>query len=91
MDGALYSYDGNGNLTDDGVNTYLYDVESQLISATTPQNLADYTYDPQGRRGEKDVDGTVTRYSRLCLRWAAVGRLSSRSNSRLWNNSGSAR
>ena len=62
VDGVLFTYDGNGNLTGDGVNTYLYDVESRLISATTPQHLADYTYDPFGRRGEKGVDGTVTRY-----------------------------
>ncbi len=91
VDSVPFTYDGNGNLTGDGVNDYDYDVESRLISATTPQNLADYLYDPFGRRGEKDVDGTVIRYSRLCLRWAAVGRLSSRSNSRLWNDAGSAR
>ena len=62
MDGVLLTYDGNGNLTGDGVNAYLYDVENRLISATTPQHLADYTYDPFGRRAEKDVDGTVTKY-----------------------------
>ena len=44
------------------MNTYLYDVESRLISATTPLHLADYTYDPFGRRAEKDVDATVTKY-----------------------------
>ena len=42
------------------MNSYLYDVESRLIAATTA--LTDYTYDPFGRRGEKDVDGTVTRF-----------------------------
>lgn len=62
VDGTLFTYDGNGNLTSDGANTYLYDVESRLISATTPQHLADYTYDPFGRRVEKDVDGTITKY-----------------------------
>jgi YD repeat-containing protein len=60
VDAVPFTYDGNGNLTGDGVNSYLYDVESRLISATTA--LTDYTYDPFGRRTEKDVDGTVTRY-----------------------------
>ena len=62
VDGVLFSYDSNGNLTGDGVNSYLYDVESRLISATTPLHLADYTYDPFGRRAEKDVDATVTKF-----------------------------
>ncbi len=62
MDSVPFTYDGNGNLTGDGVDSYLYDVESRLVTAITSQNTADYTYDPQGRRSEKDVDGTVTKF-----------------------------
>jgi RHS repeat-associated protein len=43
-----FTYDANGNLTGDGTNTYLYDVENRLVSATgaTPAALV---YDPLGR------------------------------------------
>ncbi|WP_390588230.1 RHS repeat-associated core domain-containing protein [Erythrobacter sp. MTPC3] len=31
VSGVDYAYDDNGNLTDDGANTYLYDVENRLV------------------------------------------------------------
>ena len=51
-----YSYDGNGNLTDDGVQTYYYDFENRLTRAvrnSDGQTLAEYRYDPFGRRAKK--------------------------------------
>ncbi len=60
--GASFSYDLNGNLTGDGVNTYTFDRENKLTSATTPTNNVTYTYDPMGRRVEKSVNLTVTNY-----------------------------
>ncbi len=60
--GESFSYDANGNLTSDGMNTYTFDTENHLISATTPEHSVTYTYDPMGRRVEKDVDGQVIQY-----------------------------
>jgi RHS repeat-associated protein len=54
------TYDGNGNLTFDGVFTYGYDAENRLISASGAGNTAAYTYDAQGRRKSKTVNGTTT-------------------------------
>lgn len=45
--GALnFSYDARGNLTSDGNNNYIYDVENRLIGGP---NGATLTYDPYGR------------------------------------------
>ena len=60
--GITYTYDNNGNLTSDPTNTYTYDSENRLISATTPAHSATYTYDPFGRRIQKNVDGVVTNF-----------------------------
>jgi RHS repeat-associated protein len=54
------TYDGNGNLTFDGVFTYGYDAENRLISASGAGNTASYAYDAQGRRKSKTVNGTTT-------------------------------
>jgi RHS repeat-associated protein len=54
------SYDGNGNLTNDGTFTYDYDAESRLISASGSGLTATYAYDAQGRRKSKTVNGTTT-------------------------------
>ena len=60
--GRLFSYDGNGNLTSDGINTYSYDAENRLISASTSDHNLTFSYDAFGRRIVKDVDGQVTTY-----------------------------
>ena len=62
VDGTAFSYDANGNLTNDGVNTYGYDFESKLISVTTPSTTVQYTYDPFGRLTQKIVGSNKTRY-----------------------------
>jgi len=54
------SYDGNGNLTSDGTFTFGYDAENRLISASGAGNTASYTFDAQGRRKTKTVNGTTT-------------------------------
>nr|WP_319397160.1 RHS repeat-associated core domain-containing protein [uncultured Desulfobacter sp.] len=56
------AYDGNGNLTSDGTNTYAYNAENRLVTAVTPDHTAAYVYDPMGRRIEKEVDSVTTRY-----------------------------
>jgi RHS repeat-associated protein len=59
---TAYTYDANGNLTGDQTWTYTYDYENRLTQATNGTTTANYTYDPFGRRIEKDVDGTVTKF-----------------------------
>jgi YD repeat-containing protein len=59
---ATLTYDGNGNLTGDGVDSFAYDTENHLLSASALGNTIAYTYDPLGRRASKTVNGTVTDY-----------------------------
>lgn len=58
--GQNYSYDTNGNLTNDGNTAFTYDVENRLIDAAGAKN-ADLTYDPLGRLS-KIVSAGQTRY-----------------------------
>jgi len=68
-DQFTYTYDANGNLetktgkaTSD-VTTYTWDAQDQLIQITFPGGTtATYKYDGLGRRIEKNVNGTITRY-----------------------------
>src|SRR6185295_4133167 len=44
-------YDGNGNLTSDGLRSFNYDAENQLINITvSSQWKVDFVYDGLGRR-----------------------------------------
>src|SRR5262249_13236681 len=54
------SYDGNGNLTSDGTFTSGYDAENRLTSASGAGNTASYSFDAQGRRKTKTVNGATT-------------------------------
>jgi len=45
---AAFTYDANGNLTSDGSNTYVYDVENRLVGVSGDHN-ATLAYDPLGR------------------------------------------
>ncbi|SER89982.1 RHS repeat-associated core domain-containing protein [Sphingobium sp. YR768] len=45
---STYGYDLNGNLTSDGSNAYLYDIENRLIGSSGANNVT-LTYDPMGR------------------------------------------
>ena len=61
------TYDGNGNLLDDGTNRYGYDPENRLVSLSpsgsgTACVTACYTFDGRGRRKTKTV-GTATTVS----------------------------
>jgi RHS repeat-associated protein len=48
VNGKIFTYDLNGNLTSDGDTTYTYDVENRLIKAVGKNN-ANLSYDPNGR------------------------------------------
>lgn len=68
-----YAYEANGNLETKtakvagnctgGVTTYAWDAENRLVRIDFPDlTFAAYRYDGVGRRIEKDVKGTITRY-----------------------------
>ena len=60
VNGVPFTYDLNGNLTSDGVQTYYYDCENRLTRAvrnSDGQVLGEYKYDPFGRRAQKTVNG----------------------------------
>ncbi len=57
------TYDGNGNLTDDGTFTYGYDAESRLAGVSQGGSaVAAYAFDAQGRRKLKTVGAATTIY-----------------------------
>jgi RHS repeat-associated protein len=67
ISGTNLTYDNNGNLTDDGTNTYAYDYANRLMKVTRKsdsQILAEFKYDALGRRIQKynNVALTTTNY-----------------------------
>ncbi len=57
------SYDANGNLLNDGVNTYSYDVENRLLSIKEGSgNVSNITYDALGHEAiiTESLNGTIT-------------------------------
>src|SRR6266571_4764688 len=57
-----YAYDANGNMTNDGNNTLVYDTENRLLSATNGGASGTYTYDGNNLRVSKSSSGTTTVY-----------------------------
>jgi RHS repeat-associated protein len=57
--GAALKYDGNGNLTSDGTNTYTWDARNHL-SAISGGATAGFVYDALGRRMKQTIGSTVT-------------------------------
>jgi len=60
--GASYSYDGNGNLTSDGTNSFAYDAENHMTSATVGGMASTLSYDPLGRLWRVVNSAGDTRY-----------------------------
>ena len=59
---AGYTYDANGNTTNDGSNTLVYDAENKAVSATNQSTSGTYTYDANGLRVKKVSGSTTTVY-----------------------------
>jgi RHS repeat-associated protein len=59
--GVSYSYDANGNLTNDGVRSYAWSARDQLTSLTGPVS-GSFAYDGVGRRRAKTISGTTTQF-----------------------------
>ncbi|HKT81619.1 MAG TPA: RHS repeat-associated core domain-containing protein [Vicinamibacterales bacterium] len=59
--GNSITYDDNGNLTNDGTDTYTWNARDQLIGVSGAAS-ATFGYDGAGRRRMKTVGGTTTRF-----------------------------
>jgi RHS repeat-associated protein len=59
--GTTFAYDANGNLTLDGANAYVYDVENRMVSASGAHS-ATLRYDPLGRLYEVSGASGTTRF-----------------------------
>jgi len=59
--GMTLTYDNNGNLTNDGVNTYQWDSRNRLVGLSGGTS-ASFVYDPFGRRIGKTVNGTAMQF-----------------------------
>jgi len=53
--GSPYAYDLSGNMTNDGINTLVYDAESHVVSATNGSSAGAYVYDGNGLRVKRCV------------------------------------
>jgi len=59
---AGFTYDANGNMTNDGVNVLTYDGENRVISDADGGGTATYSYNAAGQRAVKSYSGTTTTY-----------------------------
>jgi RHS repeat-associated protein len=60
--GLALTYDLNGNLSNDGIRTYVWDARNRLSGITSGDVAAAFTYDALGRRVSKTVNGVTTAF-----------------------------
>src|SRR5947208_2002762 len=60
--GPPYAYDANGNMTNDGSNSLVYDAENRLLSATNGGSSGSYSYNGKNLRVKKGSGSTTTVY-----------------------------
>ena len=61
--GTIFSYDGNRNLTSDGLTRFVFDVEKRLIQAQSGgEGQTEYLYDPLSHRKQKQTNGVTTQF-----------------------------
>jgi RHS repeat-associated protein len=58
-DSGEYSYDGAGNITSIGADTFRYDEAQRLVSATVAGVASSYKYDSFGNQIERNIGGAV--------------------------------
>jgi RHS repeat-associated protein len=61
FNGTPQTYDPNGNLTNDGTNTYSWDARNHLTAIAGPSSTT-FAYDPLGRRDLKTINGLSTQF-----------------------------
>ena len=80
--GKTVTYDGNGNLTGDGVWTYGYDLDNRMKTASRSGTSATLGYDPEGRLVQTTVNGADTNLmydgSKLAGEYNSAGQLTRR-------------
>jgi RHS repeat-associated protein len=59
--GQAMTYDANGNLTNDGTNSYSWDARNHLTGISGGSS-ATFAYDPFGRRASKTINSTNTQF-----------------------------
>ena len=63
VDGVTYTWDDNGNLLSDGVNSYSYDHANRLKAVSGPSSLYAFAYNGLGDRVSQTVGITTTNYT----------------------------
>ncbi len=63
VNGVNYTWDANGNLLNDGVNTYTYNSANRLKTMTGPSAVANYGYNGLGDRLQEIVNGQTTTFA----------------------------
>lgn len=80
--GATFTHDLRGNLTSDGVRTYVYDLENRLTSVTGGGASVTLAYDPLGRLRRVTTGGIATDWlwdgDRLVAEYNSTGSLIAR-------------
>ncbi|MEO7859618.1 MAG: hypothetical protein ABIU05_04105 [Nitrospirales bacterium] len=59
--GATLQYDANGNLANDGINTYVWDARNRLVGMSGGAT-ATFVYDLLGRRTSKTINSVVSQF-----------------------------
>jgi RHS repeat-associated protein/uncharacterized repeat protein (TIGR01451 family) len=62
VDGVTYTWDANGNLTNDGVRSYSYDHGNRLTEVTEGPLTTQFAYNGDGARTSQTVGGHTTQY-----------------------------
>ena len=63
VNGVTYTWDNNGNLLSDGMNTYTHDHANCLATASGGGNTVGYNYNGLGDRVRQTVNGVTTSYT----------------------------
>jgi len=58
--GVSYGFDNNGNTTSQGARQYTYNQNQRLVQVVDGAMTANYTYNGDGQRVKKNVNGSVT-------------------------------
>lgn len=81
---STWAYDANGNLLNDGINTYTWDAENRLLTLTNiaSKAVSTFGYDGLSRRVSITDSGVQTKYlwcdEQICTARSAAGVLSAR-------------
>jgi RHS repeat-associated protein len=84
VNGVSYTWDHNGNMLSDGVNTYTYDSANRLIAVNGQQSVG-YAYNGLGDRLQETANGQTTTFT-MDLNAGLTQALSDGTNTYLYGN-----